>query len=114
MARRKEFGLELDMRCPKCGTENSDKVQFCTRCHTTLRYICPACQHDQAQGGKCEKCGVDFAKYVMMLQFQAKAEADRERERVRGRTSIIKQIVLLPITGGFSLFKFIRSRLLGD
>lgn len=102
------------MRCPKCGTENPDKVQFCRRCHTTLRYVCPACKHQQAQGGKCEKCGVDFAKYLMMLHAQMKDEAARTREATKARGSLLKQILLLPITGGLSLFKYLRTRLLGE
>ncbi len=80
----------------------------------TLRYTCPSCKHIQTHGGKCDQCGVDFAKYAAVLQFQAKTEADQEHERVKARSSIIKQILLLPITGGFSLFKYFRSQLRGD
>ena len=102
------------MLCPKCQHENPETGQFCLRCHTPLRYICPACQNVQSQGKKCDACGVDFMKYAMMLQFQMKKESEQERERKKTRHSIIKQIVLLPITGGFSLLKFLRSRLRGD
>ncbi len=69
------------MECPKCKTENSDKVTFCVRCHTPLRYTCPSCKHVQLQGGKCEKCGVDFAKYAAMLVFRAKDTAQSERAK---------------------------------
>jgi uncharacterized membrane protein YvbJ len=102
------------MRCPKCGEENLEAVRFCRRCHTPLRYTCPACGHVQSTGGNCEKCGVDFAKYAVMLQLQMKNHAEQERERVKNRSSIIKQILLLPVTGGLSLLKYVRMRLRGD
>ena len=98
------------MQCPRCGQANPETAQFCTRCHAPLRYTCPACKHVQAQGGKCEKCGVDFAKYSAMLIFSAKDAAVGERERTRAQTGIVKQILLLPITGGFSLLKYLRER----
>jgi hypothetical protein len=72
-----------------------------------LSYICPACKHVQARGGQCEQCGVDFAKYSAMLLFAAQETANRERERTRARTSIVRQIILLPITGGISLVKYL-------
>jgi len=102
------------MQCPKCRQENPDTAQFCTRCHTALRYICPACKHVQGHGGKCEQCGVDFAKYLTMMVFKAKDDAQQERDRVKTRSSLLKQILLLPVTGGFSLLKYIRSTLRGE
>jgi len=68
------------MQCPKCKTENSERVTYCVRCHTPLKYTCPSCKHVQLQGGKCEKCGVDFAKYAAMLVFQAKDAAQEQRK----------------------------------
>jgi hypothetical protein len=100
------------MECPKCRHQNPDTAQFCLRCHTPLRYVCPACRHVQPAGGKCQQCGVDFAKYAVMLQFQA--QADKERRRLQTRISILKHIVLLPVTGGLSLLKFLRERLRGE
>ena len=102
------------MQCSKCGQENPDRAQFCSRCHTPLRYTCPACKHIQSHGSKCDQCGVDFAKYAAMLMFQAKTEANTRREQVKSRGEIIKQILLLPVTGGLSLFKYFRSRLRGE
>jgi uncharacterized membrane protein YvbJ len=72
-----------------------------------LSYTCPACKHVQAHGGQCEQCGVDFAKYSAMLVFTAQETASRARERTRARTSIVRQIILLPITGGISLVKYL-------
>lgn len=102
------------MDCPKCHRENPDNAQFCLVCHAPLKYVCPSCKHVQLKGGQCEKCGVDFAKYLAMMQFQIKSEADRDRERLRTRSGIFKQIVLLPITGGFSLLKYFRNLLRGE
>ena len=102
------------MECPKCRHQNPETSQFCLRCHTPLCYVCPACKHVQREGGKCEKCGVDFAKYAMLLQFQMQSQAEQNHQRSKARTSILKQILLLPITGGLSLLGFLRSRLRGQ
>ena len=75
-----------------------------------MKYLCPSCKHVQLQGGKCEKCGVDFAKYAAMLVFQAKDGAQSERDKSKNRTAIIKQVLLLPITGGYSLMKYFLGR----
>ncbi|MBZ5515085.1 MAG: zinc ribbon domain-containing protein [Acidobacteriia bacterium] len=102
------------MQCPKCKQDNPPTAQFCTRCHTPLRYTCPACKHVQSHGGQCEQCGVDFAKYSAMLVFSAQNAAARDRDRTRARTSLLKQVLLLPITGGISLVRFLLARLRGD
>jgi len=102
------------MQCPKCKTENPETVTYCVRCHAPVRYTCPSCKNVQSQGGKCEKCGLDFAKYAAMLVFQAKTTAVAERGKAQERSAIIKQIILLPITGGFSLFKYFKNKLRGD
>lgn len=95
------------MQCPKCRQKNPEKAQFCVRCHTPLSYTCPACKHVQAHGGQCEQCGVDFAKYSALLVFTAQETASRKRQRTRARTSIVRQIILLPITGGISLVRYL-------
>lgn len=74
-----------------------------------LRFTCPACKHVQLHGGTCDQCGVDFGKYAAMLVFQAQAQADQSRQRTKDRNSILKQILLLPVTGGLSLIGFFRS-----
>jgi hypothetical protein len=102
------------MQCAKCKTENPDTVTYCVRCHTPLKYTCPACQHVQFQGGKCEKCGVDFAKYAAMLVFQAKENSGLERSKAKERAGIWKQLLLLPITGGLSLIKYFVGRAKGE
>jgi hypothetical protein len=84
------------------------------QCHAPMRFVCPACKHSQLKGGQCEKCGVDFVKYLTLMHFKMVTKAKQERERVKSRSEIIKQIFLLPITGGFSLLKFLRKRFRGE
>lgn len=76
----------------------------------TLLYKCPSCAATQRHGGTCDKCGVDFAKYAAMLITQEEARASTQREKLRSNASIWKQIVLLPVTGGYSLMKFLLRR----
>jgi len=102
------------MQCSKCKTENSETIIYCVRCHTPLKYTCPSCKHVQLQGGACEKCGVDFAKYAAMLVFRAKDNAQSKRSKSKGRAAIWKQIFLLPITGGLSLIKYFREKAKGE
>src|SRR6202050_4734719 len=94
------------IKCFKCGADAREIARFCQRCHATLRYECPACKHEQRKGGSCEKCGVDFLKYIGAVVAGKKAEADQIHDRIERRTAIIKQVFLLPITGGFSLIRF--------
>lgn len=102
------------MQCPKCKQENSETVVYCVRCHTPLKYTCPTCKHVQLQGGRCEKCGVDFGKYAAMLAFRARDEAAAQRSRAKARATVWRQIFLLPITGGLSLVKLLLRKLRGD
>lgn len=98
------------MECPKCKAANANTAQFCTRCHATLLYKCPSCRATQRHGGKCDKCGIDFAKYAAMMIAHEEARAAREHEKVREHASVWKQVFLLPITGGYSLIKFFLRR----
>ena len=102
------------MQCAKCKTENPAGVTFCVRCHTPLKYTCPACHHVQLQGGKCEKCGVDFAKYAAMMVFRAKDAVQAERQKSQEQAGIWKQVLLLPITGGLSLIKYFLGKAKGE
>jgi hypothetical protein len=94
------------IKCPKCGVDTREVARFCARCHATLRFECPACKHEQRKGGACEKCGVNFAKYITAVVASKKVEADQVHDRIERRTGIIKQVFLLPITGGLSLIKY--------
>ena len=102
------------MQCPKCSQENLETIRFCSRCHAPLRYICPACKHVQPHGGTCDQCGVDFAKHAAMLVFKAQQDSGLAKDRARARLGIVKQILLLPITGGISFVKYLLGQLRGD
>ncbi len=93
------------MKCPKCGHEVREVARFCQRCHATLRYLCPSCKHEQRQGGTCEKCGVDFLKYISAVIASNKVEADREHDRIEQRSSLLKNILLMPFNLGIPLFR---------
>ena len=100
------------MQCSKCGAEVRDIARFCRRCHATLRYQCPACSHEQRNGGTCGKCGVDFLKYISAVIAQKKVEADVTHERLERRSNLMKNILLTPFTLGIPLIRdfFIGSR----
>jgi hypothetical protein len=93
-------------KCPKCGTDARDVARFCPKCHATLRYECPSCHNNQRAGGKCEKCGVDFLKYVGAVVAAKKAEADAVHERLESRSSLLKGLLWLPFNGGMSLVRY--------
>jgi hypothetical protein len=91
--------------CPKCGTQVRDIARFCTRCHSTLRFQCPACAHEQRHGGTCEECGVDFLKYISAVLAAKQAEADQYHELIERRSSLIKNVLLAPLTLGVPLIR---------
>jgi hypothetical protein len=53
---------------------------------------------------------VDFAKYAAMMVFRATEAARSERKRAKGRAAIWKQVFLFPVTGGFSLIRYLLRR----
>jgi hypothetical protein len=57
---------------------------------------------------------VDFAKYAAMLVFRAQETSRREREKLKGRAAIVRQIILLPLTGGLSLLNYLRGKARGE
>jgi hypothetical protein len=61
-------------------------------------------------GGACDQCGVDFLKYVMAVGSQMECKLRERRERTRARSAVLRQILLLPLTGGYSLIKYLRER----
>lgn len=101
------------MQCPKCGSEARDVARFCPRCHATLRYECPACHHEQRQGGKCEKCGVDFLKYLSAMVSAEKAQSERSHDKGQRRSSLLRSLLLAPFDMGWSLIRDMRSRARG-
>ncbi|HKV03483.1 MAG TPA: zinc ribbon domain-containing protein [Candidatus Acidoferrales bacterium] len=98
------------MKCPKCGTEARDVARFCQRCHATLRYTCPSCNHEQRQGGKCERCGVDFLKYIGAVVAAKQGEADLIHDQIEQRSTLMKNVLMTPFNLGIPL---LRSLFLG-
>jgi hypothetical protein len=100
------------MQCPKCGSEARDIARFCPRCHATLRYECPSCRNEQRHGGKCDKCGVDFLKYISAVVAAKQAEADVAHERLEQNSNLMKNLLLTPFTLGIPLLRdlFMGSR----
>jgi hypothetical protein len=100
------------MQCPKCGSEARDIARFCPRCHATLRYQCPACRNEQRHGGTCDKCGVDFLKYISAVVAAKQAEADAAHERLEQNSNLMKNLLLTPFTLGIPLLRdlFMGSR----
>ena len=80
-------------------------ARFCQRCHMTLRYECPACHHEQRAGGTCEKCGVNFVKYLSAMISAKRVERDAERDRFERRSSLVKNILYIPLTLGIPLLR---------
>jgi hypothetical protein len=99
------------MECPKCKSQARDTARFCPRCHATLRYECPSCHHQQTHGGTCDRCGIDFLKYLGAIVAGKKAEADMVHDRIEQRTMMIKNIFYTPFTLGIPL---IRDLLVGS
>lgn len=93
------------MDCPKCGAEVRDIARFCRRCHATLRYACPACKHEQRHGGTCDKCGIDFLKYITAVVANKQAESDALQERQERRSTLLKNLVTVPFNLGIPLLK---------
>ncbi|HKF52876.1 MAG TPA: hypothetical protein VKB26_11230 [Candidatus Acidoferrales bacterium] len=53
---------------------------------------------------------MNFAKYAAMFVAQEEMRAQREHDKVRKTGSAWKQLILLPVTGGYSLVKFLLRR----
>jgi hypothetical protein len=70
-----------------------------------LRFECPSCKHEQRHGGICEKCGVDFLKYITAVVSVKKAETDLERERIEQRSTLLKNLLLVPVNLGIPLLR---------
>lgn len=93
------------MKCPKCSSEARDIARFCPRCHATLRFECPSCHHEQRHGGACDKCGVNFLKYVLAVVSAKKADADALNERIERRSNLLTNMLTVPLNGGLPLIR---------
>jgi uncharacterized membrane protein YvbJ len=80
-------------------------ARFCQRCHMTMRFDCPSCGNKQRTGVKCEKCGINFVKYIGAVVAAKKPEEDTFEQRLERRSALLKNILAIPLTGGLKLFK---------
>ncbi|MGH9328714.1 MAG: hypothetical protein ACRD2B_18765 [Terriglobia bacterium] len=53
-------------------------------------------------------------KYLTIMQFQMESQVRREREQAEMRHVLLKQALLLPVTGGWSLLKYLKSAWRGE
>jgi hypothetical protein len=91
--------------CPKCGAAVREVARFCQRCHMTMRFECPSCGNKQRTGVKCEKCGINFVKYIGAVVAAKQAEVDVIEAKLDRRSAFLKNLVALPLTGGIALVK---------
>ena len=99
--------------CPKCGRNNLEGAYFCTSCHQILIHRCPNCWHEQQSGGRCEKCGTDFALYWERAFERALEREDRIWwDGFKSAVLNIASFVLWPITTLGGLLRFLITRLL--
>lgn len=91
--------------CPKCGAAVREVARFCQRCHMTMRFECPSCGNKQRTGVKCEKCGINFVKYIGAVVAAKQTEQDSIQAKQDRRSAFLKNLVALPLTGGLSLVK---------
>jgi hypothetical protein len=91
--------------CPKCGAAVREVARFCQRCHMTMRFDCPSCGNKQRTGVKCEKCGINFVKYIGAVVAAKQPEEDSIHAKMERRSAFLKNIFAIPLTGGLKLFK---------
>ena len=50
------------MKCPRCQTENDDRLKFCGECGTRLAAVCPSCGAANSREQKfCGECGAKLS-----------------------------------------------------
>jgi hypothetical protein len=97
--------LQATIPCPKCGAAVREVARFCQRCHMTMRFDCPSCGNKQRTGVKCEKCGINFVKYIGAVVAAKRPEEDTLEAKMERRSAFLKNIFAIPLTGGLKLFK---------
>jgi class 3 adenylate cyclase/tetratricopeptide (TPR) repeat protein len=66
------------MRCPSCGFDNPEGMNFCGRCGTKLTPRCPQCGFENPAGfAFCGKCGTSLTGQAPPLQPQPLAPRPR-------------------------------------
>lgn len=70
-----------------------------------MRYECPACGHQQRTGGNCDKCEINFIKYVGAVVAGKRAQADAIHDKIEQRSTLLKNLLFIPFTGGITLIR---------
>jgi hypothetical protein len=71
----------------------------------TMHFECPSCGNKQRIGVKCEKCGINFVKYIGAVVAPKGAQEDEIEAKMDRRRALLKNVLAIPFTGGLSLFK---------
>lgn len=99
--------------CPKCGRNNLEGTYFCTSCHQILTRRCPNCWHEQRSGGRCEKCGTDFALYwEQALERAVERENRIWWDTFKSVALNVASFIFWPITSLGGLLRFLITRIL--
>jgi hypothetical protein len=62
------------MRCPSCGSDNPEGMNFCGRCGTKLSNPCPQCSFENPAGFQfCGKCGTSLTTEVSSPKSQVQS-----------------------------------------
>ncbi|HUA33353.1 MAG TPA: adenylate/guanylate cyclase domain-containing protein [Candidatus Binataceae bacterium] len=70
------------MRCPSCGTDNSDRSKFCAQCGAQLRRACPGCGFENSPGARfCVECGTSVSD-IAAPSATPEGAADGERRHL--------------------------------
>lgn len=91
------------MPCPKCGWTNPTGAVFCVKCHATLIFKCPKCWNEQNHGGKCDKCGADFAQLQGVYLAQVMGEEFRETQNEVNSVNPAAEAISNPVPRAFFL-----------
>lgn len=102
------------MKCPRCGKDNPEGVQFCTNCHATLFYKCPKCDHMQSHNDVCEKCGTNFAAFwAGYLEHTFSEQQQLENDKLKAKASEALQAATLPFAMSRGISRFLLFQVIG-
>lgn len=102
------------MNCPRCGTANVERVQFCTNCHETLFFKCPKCEHIQSHNDVCEKCGTNFATFwsgYLANSYMEQEQLERDKLKAEGMQAL--NVATLPFAASQGIGRFLIFQVIG-
>ncbi|HJY81628.1 MAG TPA: zinc-ribbon domain-containing protein [Candidatus Binatia bacterium] len=67
------------MRCPSCGFENPEGMNFCEECGTKLARVCPSCGHEVRPAARvCGNCAASLITEVQSPRSQVPSPGESE------------------------------------